>query len=119
MSRAGEDPLQEIPGVGPSLAKDLKDLGYGRVEDLVGEDPEGMYARLSHIRGVRQDPCVLYVFRCAVYYASVPEPDPGLLKWWAWKDRDLPAELPSAPTSHSGAGGGGGSPTGTNTEKGD
>ncbi len=119
MRRASHDPLQEIPGVGPSLAKDLKDLGYGRVEELVGEDPEGMYARLSHIRGVRQDPCVLYVFRCAVYYASVPDPEPGLLKWWAWKSRDLPAELASGSASPSGAGGGGGRPPGTRPEKGD
>lgn len=85
-----KDPLQVIPGVGPSLARDLRDLGYGQVEELRGADPEGMYARLAHIRGVRQDPCVLYVFRCAVYFASTPDPDPDLLKWWAWKDPDLP-----------------------------
>jgi hypothetical protein len=32
------------------------------------------------------DPCVLYVFRCAVYYASHEVHDPDLLKWWNWKD---------------------------------
>jgi len=79
-------PLREIPGVGPSLSKDLRDLGYREVADLVGEDPEKMYARLIHIRGEHQDRCVLYVFRCAVYYASTQDPDPELLKWWAWKD---------------------------------
>jgi len=82
-----KDPLQEIPGVGPSLSKDLRDLGYGQVADLVGEDPESMYARLIHLRGEHQDRCVLYVFRCAVYYASTEKRDPELLKWWAWKDR--------------------------------
>jgi hypothetical protein len=81
-------PLQEIPGVGPSLSKDLNDLGYDRVPDLIGEDPEQMYARLMHIRREHQDRCVLYVFRCAVYYASTPNPEPELLKWWAWKDRE-------------------------------
>lgn len=102
------DPLQVIPGVGPSLAQDLRDLGYGRVEELRGEDPEGMYARLAHIRGARQDPCVLYVFRCAVYFASHSEPDPDLLKWWAWKGRDLPiGKEVDIPSSSEGPGGGG------------
>lgn len=81
------DPLQSIPGVGPSLSRDLTELGYREVGDLVGQDPEEMYQRLIRIRGMRQDPCVLYVFRCAVYAASTPDPDHDLLKWWAWKDR--------------------------------
>jgi hypothetical protein len=33
-----------------------------------------------------QDRCLLYVFRCAVYYASTAAPEPELLKWWSWKD---------------------------------
>ncbi|HLE34022.1 MAG TPA: helix-hairpin-helix domain-containing protein, partial [Bacteroidota bacterium] len=40
-------------------------------------------------QGVRIDPCLLYVFRCAVYYASTPKPKPELLKWWHWKRRRL------------------------------
>lgn len=84
------DPLQAIPGVGPSLGRDLKELGYQIVGDLRGQDPEEMYERLQAIRGVRQDPCVLYVFRCAVYAASTSDPDPDLLKWWSWKGRRFP-----------------------------
>ncbi len=87
--RRSPDPLQEIPGIGPSLASDLRELGYESVEALRGQDPEEMYQRLQLIRGVRQDPCVLYVFRCSVYYASTPAPDPQLLKWWSWKGREL------------------------------
>lgn len=45
-----------------------------------------MYARECARKGVRVDRCVLYVYRCAVYYASTPQPDPEKLKWWAWKD---------------------------------
>lgn len=81
--------LQSIPGVGPSIALDLVELGYRRVEDLRGEDPEAMYDALSSRRGVRQDRCLLYVFRCAVYYASHAKHDPLLLKWWNWKDASL------------------------------
>ncbi|NMB56563.1 pathogenicity locus, partial [Candidatus Beckwithbacteria bacterium] len=32
-----------------------------------------------------QDRCLLYVFRCAVYYAKGGR-DPEKLKWWNWKD---------------------------------
>lgn len=81
------DPLQEIPGVGPSLAADLRLLGIRRVADLKGRDPERLYRRLERLTGSRQDPCVLYTFRCAVYYASTPRPRPELLKWWNWKGR--------------------------------
>lgn len=80
--------LESIPGVGPSLARDFRDLGFRRVEDLQGVDPEEMYARLIHLRGEHQDRCVLYVFRCATYYATERDPDPTLLRWWAWSDRN-------------------------------
>ena len=87
------DPLQGIPGVGPSIAHDLRELGYGDVEALVGKDPEEMYSSLCRIRGERQDPCVLYVFRCAVYFASAQGHDPELLKWWNWKTLSLEEAL--------------------------
>jgi hypothetical protein len=79
--------LQEIPGVGPSLVKKLSDLGYSDVSGLRGEDPEQMYAKLCRLRGLHIDRCVLYVFRCAVYFASNTEHDLELLKWWNWKDQ--------------------------------
>lgn len=90
MSKTGsKDPLQVIPGIGPSMAKDLRELGFETVSDLRAADPEAMYSDLGQVRGIRQDPCVLYIFRCAVYYASTKYPEPELLKWWAWKDRRL------------------------------
>jgi len=84
-SRASAD-LQSVPGVGPSIARDLADLGIRRVTDLRGRNPEAMYEALCARRGERQDRCLLYVFRCAVYYASRKRHDPELLKWWSWKD---------------------------------
>jgi hypothetical protein len=77
--------LESIPGVGSSIAKDLKDLGFERVTDLVDQDPQLMYDRLCSIRGMQMDRCLLYVFRCAVYFASHSSHDPELLKWWNWK----------------------------------
>jgi len=77
-----------IPGVGPRMAEDLYDLGFRRVDDLRGGNPEVMYQDLMELRGQPVDRCVLYVFRCAVYFASEQEHDPELLKWWSWKDKD-------------------------------
>jgi hypothetical protein len=85
--RAVLDDLQQIPGVGPSIAWDLWDLGYRSVAELKDQDPESMYLAHCDQRGEMIDRCVLYVFRCAVYFASNEEHDPELLRWWNWKDR--------------------------------
>jgi hypothetical protein len=87
MRRAPSHELQTLPGIGPSLARDLHDLGVRGVADLARRNPESLYARLTRLRGRRQDPCVLYAFRCAVYAARTPRPQPALLKWWNWKGR--------------------------------
>ena len=81
--------LQVIPGVGPSIAEDLYELGIRRVAELKGKDPERLYSRRCTQVGMRIDPCLLYVFRCAVYYASHTRHNPELLKWWNWKDRKV------------------------------
>jgi hypothetical protein len=78
--------FQTIPGIGNSLSQDLMDLGYRKVKDLKDADPEEMYQNLMALRGHHVDRCVLYVFRCAVYYASNSVHEPELLKWWKWKD---------------------------------
>ena len=83
------DELQQLPGIGPSMAADLRRLGVRSVRDLARRDPERLYVRLCEISGSRQDPCVLYTFRCAVYAARTERPEPELLKWWKWKDRKL------------------------------
>lgn len=81
-----KDELQTIPGVGPSVAKMLREVGVNHVSDLKGADPADLYDRLCDHRSERLDPCVLYTFRCAVYYATEPEPEPEKMKWWNWKD---------------------------------
>jgi hypothetical protein len=86
LRRRSADPLQAIPGVGPSIAADLRALGIRTVGQLKGRDPEKLYQRLIALRGAHQDRSLLYVFRCAVYFASTTRPQPRLLKWWNWKD---------------------------------
>jgi len=86
--REKED-LRQIPGVGDKIADELLTLGCRSVEDLRDRDPEELYIELCAHKGEQVDRCVLYVFRCAVYYASNREHDPELLKWWNWKESRL------------------------------
>ncbi len=84
-----QDELQRLLAVGPSIAADLRRLGVRSVRGLARRDPEQLYTRLCEITGQRQDPCVLYTFRCAVYAARTKKPEPEMLQWWKWKDRTL------------------------------
>lgn len=79
--------LQQIPGIGKAMSEDLYNLGYRQVSDLKNEDSEKMYSDLCKLEGVKFDPCVLYTFRCAVYYASNKNHDSELLKWWNWTSK--------------------------------
>ncbi len=79
--------LLTIPGVGKSIAQDLIHLGIRSVKDLKKRDPERLYRKLCAMRGTHIDRCILYVVRCAVYFASEKQHDPHLLKWWNWKDQ--------------------------------
>lgn len=76
----------EIPGVGKSISQDLWSLGFRSIKDLEDQNPELMYENLCQKQRAQVDRCMLYVFRCAVYYASRKKHDPRLLKWWNWKD---------------------------------
>jgi hypothetical protein len=80
--------LTVIPGVGKSIANDLLNIGIQKVTDLKGRDPEVLYGLSNKLAGCVQDRCLLYVFRCAVYFAETPEfaQDKEKLKWWNWKD---------------------------------
>lgn len=78
--------LMRIPGVGKSIANDLLNIKINSVEDLKGKDPQDLYNRSNEYADVVQDRCLLYVFRCAVYFAENPDPEPEKLKWWRWKD---------------------------------
>ena len=77
--------LQIIPGVGKSLSQDLYDLGIRSVAELKTKDPEKLYRQLCKLHNAHIDRCVLYVFRCAVYFASHKKHNKEKLKWWNWK----------------------------------
>ena len=83
-----KDELEQITGVGTSIARDLRQIGITAVDQLRDGDPQEFYQRLCDFKAQPVDRCMLYVLRSAVYYASHSDPDPELLKWWNWRDRE-------------------------------
>lgn len=89
MSKNKDDlKLTALPGIGPRIGKYLNDMGFYRVGDLKGENAEDLYARNNVIRDFEDDPCFLYVFRMAIYFAEHDVQDPELLQWWRWRRPD-------------------------------
>lgn len=78
--------LKTIPGVGKSIAQDLLNIGIKRVSDLKNKNPERLYKKMNEYYGIKQDICLLYVMRCAVYFASSPRHEKKKLNWWYWKN---------------------------------
>jgi hypothetical protein len=80
--------LTTIPGIGKSITSDFWNIGIQKITDLTGRNPDVLYDLSNRFEGTRQDRCLLYVFRCAVYFAetSSEEQEREKLKWWNWKD---------------------------------
>jgi hypothetical protein len=87
MNKTARCELQEILGVGKSISQDLRNIGIRSIADLKDKSPEKLYDQSNLFQGVVQDRCLLYVFRCAVYFAEHKNPNPEKLKWWNWKDK--------------------------------
>jgi len=47
--------LTDIPGVGVSIANDLRNIGIHAISDLKGEDPEQLYELSNIYTGIIQD----------------------------------------------------------------
>jgi len=87
MARTLTQELEQIPGVGKSIAQDMSNIGINSIDDLKGQKAEVLYQKLCDFKPAPVDRCVLYVFRSAIYYADDTNYDPELLKWWNWKDK--------------------------------
>jgi hypothetical protein len=94
--------FQELGSVGPACAKDFLLLGFRKVADLKGQDPNKLYARLCELTKSKQDPCVEDVLRCAVAQAEIPGLPKKWKDWWSWTPwrglsaGELPPELKKA-----------------------
>ncbi len=78
--------FQQIPGVGKVIAEDFWNIGIRSLKDLKNANAEELYESLCTFQNTRVDRCMLYVFRCAVYFVTEENPKAELLKWWNWKD---------------------------------
>ena len=83
--------LSTIPGVGKSIANDLWNINIKSISDLKERSPVKLYDLSNQKAGVVQDKCLLYVFRCAVYFANTPkwQQEKEKLQWWNWKDERM------------------------------
>jgi len=88
MESSGLHQLEQIPGVGKTIARDMLNIGIHSIDDLKDRRAEQLYDRLCEFKASPVDRCMLYVFRCAIYYASNTDHDPELLKWENWKDKE-------------------------------
>ena len=79
--------FQTIPGIGRACSLDLWNIGMRSIEDIKGQNPGVLYDKLNTISGVKHDICMLYTFRCAVYFATEEHHDKAKLNWWYWKDK--------------------------------
>ncbi len=92
--RADARTLRDLDGIGPSMQADLARLGVRDVAGLARRDPDALYRRLCDLTGVRQDPCVLDTFRCAVAQARDPRLPPERRRWWWWSRARKAGRLP-------------------------
>ena len=89
MQRANLKEFQTLPGVGKSIAVDLWDMGFRSTKELKNRNTQELYDELNKLRGTVIDRCMLYTFRCIVYFVSETNHDPKLLNWWIWSDKNL------------------------------
>ncbi len=70
--------LTDLPNIGPSIAEDLRLLGYSTPQQLAGQDPYEMYDRINRMTRKVHDPCVLDVFISVTRFMDGEKPRP----WW-------------------------------------
>lgn len=79
--------LQKIPSIGKACSLDLWNIGIREISDLKNKNPLHLYNSLNALSGQIHDICMLYTFRCAVYFASEKIHEIEKLNWWYWKDK--------------------------------
>ncbi len=69
--------------------EDFHILGISHVSNIRAQDNGVLDNDRCKEYKMKLDPCVLYTFRCAVYYAENEKHGPDLLSWWNWKNTAL------------------------------
>jgi hypothetical protein len=84
ISKAREPRLRDLAGVGSAIEADLRLLGVISVSELARQSGDELYEKLCRVTGMRQDVCVLDVFRCAVAQARDANLPAERRNWWWW-----------------------------------
>lgn len=79
-----ERQLRDLAGVGKAMLADFEILGIRSVAALARADGMRLYRKLEDVTGVKQDPCVLDVFHCAIAQARDPALPAEQRNWWWW-----------------------------------
>ncbi|MBL0050870.1 MAG: pathogenicity locus [Bacteroidetes bacterium] len=79
---------KKIPSLGKACVLYFWNIGLRRIKDLEGQNPNLLYQKLNKVSGLTHDICMLYTFRCAVYFATEINHDIEKLNWWYWKDKN-------------------------------
>jgi hypothetical protein len=79
-----ERQLKDLRGIGKKMLEDFDKLGVRSVKQLKSCDADELYIRMCQIGGVRQDPCVLDTYRCAIEQARNPNLPEEQKDWWYW-----------------------------------
>jgi hypothetical protein len=74
--------FQDIPNVGPVIAKELVALGLKEPAELIGKDPYQLYRDVCAVTREKKDPCVIDILISAVRYM---EGGP-IKKWWEFTE---------------------------------
>ena len=85
--------LEDLPNVGPAVARDLRRVGIVRPADLVGVDPYALFETLCRATRKRHDPCMLDTFIAIVRFMGGAKAKP----WWAY----TPERKATLAASHS------------------
>ncbi len=81
--------FQDIPNVGPAIARDFNLLGLKKPDDLKKKNPLRLYQQMCKVSGVRQDPCVL-----DTYIAVIDFMDGAPARPWYWYTKTRKKEYP-------------------------
>lgn len=68
--------LEDLPNIGPAMARDLRLLGIQAPRQLIGKDAYQMHRKLCELCNREQDPCVIDVLLAVVHFMEGGEPAP-------------------------------------------
>lgn len=76
--------LIDLASVGPATVRDFDLIRITKVEQLVGRDPDDLFAWLELKKGQKVDICCRDVFACAIAQAEDPELPAEQRQWHYW-----------------------------------